>query len=148
MVGDTPPVIPCPKHKAHMGIALSLKPGHAFPRHTPASPSQTRRVLEPPTSFSGIVLQGWHVSFLPFKVRSYRCFCVTGFGELPQISLERGINKPNQRVKMVRPGTVWPKLPGALAALLEAAGPRTLARQRRFLPDALSIKKTPGQENG
>lgn len=51
--------------------------------------------------------------------------------------------------------TARPQLPGALAALLEAAGPRALAdEQRRFLPDAfkrwnsLSIRKTAGQENG
>lgn len=94
VVGDTPLVIPCPKHKAHMRLALGLKPGHAFPRHTCASPSQTRRVLEAPTSFSGTILQGWHISFSPFKVQSYRCLCVTDFGELPQISLERGITSP------------------------------------------------------
>lgn len=80
-------------HEAHMRLALGLKPGHAFLRHACASPSQTRRVLGAPTSFSGTDLQGWHIGFPPFKVQSCRCFCVTDFGELPQISLERGINK-------------------------------------------------------
>lgn len=119
-------ISPCPQCKAHVRLALSFVLGQNMPpQGTPA--------FQP--SSSGAVLQGWTSAFPLLTSHFTDLFVLQIFRRYPNPSRKTGINKPNQQVRVIRPGTQpGQRLLEPEAALLEAAGPRDLAERGTSSP--------------